>query len=515
MLGAAAGLSVLAGCAPSDTNGSVGAKEEQIDSLSQAQANVSVDKTFDTDLLIVGCGGSGTACAVQSAQNGVDFIVIEKGSIIGGNANFVEGIFAINSTPQKEAGIDIKPAEVIMAELERGQYRQNGALWMDLCMKSAENIDWLLEQGCLFSGVIDDYHGGLIESFHWWKEGKGSVGYIGPMSAKLEEYGVEPHFETSATSIIMEGSKVVGIYAEGPEGTIQYNAKAVVLATGGFGGNPEMIAKQGWDTSSLHVVGSPNAAGDAYKMCTEIGAKDFLSDSCQSLLGYIEALPVVNMEDPANPISGYFGIASGGPVLWVNEYADRYTDENIREQNMVLPSVTGKSNKANYAIFDQAIFDANFGLSDEDVNTFEAALEKNEGMSLYKAETIEELASKFDLDADALVATVDRYNELCEKGIDEDYAKAAEFMMPIAQKPFYVAKLGYAFFFTVGGIWTNKKREVLDEERNSIPGLYAVGNDGSMLYRNVYTINMPGTAFGNQVNSGREAAHNALEYIQG
>lgn len=513
VMGAAAGLGVLAGCSSDASGNSANAEQEKDAASGQTSTNVTPDKTYDTDLLIVGCGGSGIACAVQSAQNGTDFLVIEKGASIGGNANFVEGIFGLDSTPQKEAGIEIKPAGVVMAELERAQYRPNGALWMDLCEKSAGNIDWLLEMGCLFSGVIDDYHGGLFESFHWWKDGKAGVGYVEPMKAKMDEYGIEPHLETAATSLIMDGDKVVGVYAEGPEGVIQYNAKAVVLATGGFGGSPELLEKQGWNTDSLFIVGSSNAAGDAYKMCMEIGARDFLPYASQSVLGFIEALPIVSMEDPANPINGYWGIASGGPVLWVNEYADRYNDESLRDISMVMPFHAMKDNKANYCVFDQAIFDKYFGLSDENIEVFNEALEKNEGNSLFQADTIEELASKFDLDAENLKATVDRYNAICAAGEDTDYGKTPECLEPIEQGPFYIAKIGYSFFFTTGGIWTNKRREVLNEDKDPIPGLYAIGNDGSMLYRNVYTINMPGTAFGNQVNSGRESANHAMEYI--
>ena len=182
---------------------------------------------------------------------------------------------------------------------------------------------------------------------------------------------------------------------------------------------------------------------------------------------------------------------------------------------MVMPFHAMKDNAENYCIFDQAIFDKYFGLSDADVEVFKKSLEENLGNSLYQADSIEELAEKFDLDAKTLAATVERYNKMCEKGEDADYGKAAEFLEPIAQGPFYIAKIGYSFFFTTGGIWTNKRREVLDESKKTIPGLYAIGNDGSMLYRNVYTINMPGTAFGNQVNSGREAANNARAYIQG
>ena len=87
-------------------------------------------------------------------------------------------------------------------------------------------------------------------------------------------------------------------------------------------------------------------------------------------------------------------------------------------------------------------------------------------------------------------------------------------MVPIETSPFYLAKLSYSYFFSVGGITTDKQRRVLDGDRNPIDGLYAIGNDGNMLYRHVYTINMPGTAFGNQVNSGREAANNVASFLK-
>ena len=133
---------------------------------------------------------------------------------------------------------------------------------------------------------------------------------------------------------------------------------------------------------------------------------------------------------------------------------------------------------------------------------------------MHRADTIAELADAFQLDADALAATVDRYNELAAAGTDTDFGKPADLMVPIEAAPFYMAKLTYSYFFSVGGITTDKDRRVLDGDRNPIEGLYAIGNDGNMLYRNVYTINMPGTAFGNQVNSGREAANAVQGYLQ-
>lgn len=368
-LGAVAALGALAGCAPAAPEALSETGTDEAAGEGPRTYDV-VDATYDTDLVIVGGGGSGLACAVQAALNGTSFILIEKGSELGGNASFVEGMFAIQSAMAADQGISVTPSEIIEAELERGQYRQNGALWMDLCAKSAENIEWCLDQGVMYSGLIDNYNGGLYPTFHWFKDGKCRIGYVEPMVKRVEELGVEVHLDTAATALIMEDGAVVGLYAEGPDGVAQYNCKAVVFATGGFGGNPDYIEQQGWNVDNLFVVGSSNAAGDGYRMAREVGAADFMVDSAQSILYNIPALPPIDFHNDAlNPVNGYFGIVA------------------------------------------------------------------------------------------------------------------------------------------------DKERRVLDGQSQPIAGLYAIGNDGNMLYRHVYTINMPGTAFGNQVNSGREAANSVAAFL--
>ena len=474
-----------------------------------------IDKTYDTDLLIVGAGGSGLACAVQAALNGTNFILVDKNNQVGGNASFVEGMFAVNSSLQREQGIEIQPADIVEAELTRGQHRQNGDLWLDLVNKSADNISWCIEQGVTYSGTVDDYYGGLFPTFHWFKDNKAAVGYVEPMKNRLDELGVQLHLKTTVNGLMMKDGKVAGAYASGDEGTLQYNAKAVVFATGGFGGNEEVIAEQGWNTDGIHIVGSPNAAGDGYRLAMDNGARNFMADSAQSILYAIEAFPPIDFHDAAeNPINGYFGIAAGGPVLWVNEACQRYSRENLTADNLVLQCIPGKGNKENYVIFDQAIFDQFFGKDDDAKKMFDDALNSNGGGSIYQGDSLETIAGNFNLDADMLKTTVDHYNELCKSGTDSDFGKASDLMVPIETSPFYLAKLSYSYFFSVGGITTDKQRRVLDGDRNPIDGLYAIGNDGNMLYRNVYTINMPGTAFGNQVNSGRESANAVMEYLK-
>ncbi|MCL2808295.1 MAG: FAD-dependent oxidoreductase [Coriobacteriia bacterium] len=510
---AAAGVGMVA-CTPFAGEGSTGSPGERSEVESPTPPS-KVDAVYDTDLLIIGGGGSGLACAVQASLNGTDSILLEKNTLLGGNANFVEGMFAINSKMAQEQGIHVTTAQIVEDELVRGQHRQNAAFWVDLCERSAENIEWCLEQGVLYNGIIDNYHGGLHPTFHWFKDGKSSVGYVQPMITRVEELGINVHFGTAAYQLIVKDGVIAGAYAQGDEGTIQYNARAVIMATGGFGGNPELIKKQGWDTEHLFVVGSPNAAGDAYKMAMEIGAKDFIFESSQSILYTIPAFPNINFHDDAlNPINGYFGIAAGGPVLWVNENCERFTRENLTDDNLVLQCIPGRDNLANYTVFDQAILDKFFAVDDAAKAMFEDSLANDYTNTLVKSDSIEGLAQAFGLDTKTFVATVNRYNELCKAGSDDDLGKPASKMIAIENGPFYMAQMGYSYFFETGGITTDKERRVLNNDKQPIGGLYAIGNDGNMNYRHVYTINMPGTAMGNQVNSGREAANHAAQYLQ-
>ena len=201
-LAAVGGLTACAGTPQNDGQGTEGGSGSGTngDGAAGNAAPSSIDKTYDTDLLIVGAGGSGLACAVQAALNNMNFIVVDRNSQVGGNASFVEGMFAVNSSLQREQGIDIKPADVIEAELTRGQHRQNGDYWLDLVNNSADNISWCQEQGVQYSGTVDDYYGGLFPTFHWFKEGKAAVGYVEPMKNRLDELGgfdfVELRFTT-------------------------------------------------------------------------------------------------------------------------------------------------------------------------------------------------------------------------------------------------------------------------------------------------------------------------------
>ena len=258
---------------------------------------------------------------------------------------------------------------------------------------------------------------------------------------------------------------------------------------------------------------SPTVRGDGYTMAMAAGGRDFLRNAAIQGFQMVKAFGTDTTVPYNSPLNGGNGIVGNGLCIWVNQDARRFNDESLAMTfNMAANLGACLGNRESYAIFDQAILD-NCELDESDQKVVEDALANNDETSVFSANTIEELAEHFDLDVATLAETVTRYNEFCTQGFDGEFGKAPSFLEPIATGPFYIARIDALIVVVDGGIMTSIHSEVLDDDTLPIPGLYAVGLDGAMLWRNVYTQNMPGTAMANNVNSGRNAANAASSYI--
>lgn len=471
-------------------------------------------KEYSTDFLIVGAGISGLAAAVQARQLDLNTIVIDKNGFVAGNGGGVEGIFGINTKMQKAAGIHAEKEDIISKEAELGQYRADGSFWVDLINNSADNIDWLVNLGVQLSKV-DDYHGTcMFPTFHWFKGGFASVGYVPYMKKKADELNVKFLLETSATSIIEENGTVKGVYAKTPDGYIKINAKATLLATGGVGHNPELIEKQGWSTKNIHYCSMPSNTGDGYQMAMSVGAMDMLKESPEFMMNYIQAFPHEGVHLYLDPINGFMSLPSGGPVVFVNQDGRRFVNENVKKFNLLYQRMAIKATKVTYEIFTQRIFDELTKNVENADKILAKAVKENKGNSLFKANSISELAEKVNLPSETLVNTVNDYNSFCDNGKDLEFNKDQDMLISMKEGPYYIARLDPSNLIGLGGIGSNRKFEVINNDFEKIPGLYASGMDSTMQYRDVYTITLGGSACAHNVNSGRQAAKNAEKYIQ-
>ncbi|MDR1185156.1 MAG: FAD-dependent oxidoreductase [Coriobacteriales bacterium] len=524
--GVSLGLASLAGgltaCSPKQEN-AVSSGEPVANGTPISTVPESVAESLDCDIVIVGAGISGLACAVQAAQDGNKVLVLEKGAMAGGNGIGTEGVFAIGSKMQLEQGIEITPSDIISAELEESQYRGDGSLWLNLCENSAGNIEWLQENGVKFSGIVDNYHTGLFATMHWFEESDGSLGgasYIAPMVATAERLGVEFRYEIKAYLLVQDAGQVTGLYAEdlATGEHIQVNARAVILASGGVGANPELLKRQGWQQRNIDEKISmcmPTVEGDGYLMAMAAGGNDYLAYSCDQAFIGIKALGTDTTPPYSSMLNGGNGIGGCGPTLWVNQDALRFNDESITHFNMAALEPACRGNRMSYTMFDQSIVDT-FITDPEDLAFLNNAVaDPTNSDSIVVADTYEALAENFGLDVETFVASVERYNSYCQSGNDLDFGKDSQFMVSLTNAPYYMANIVPLFVVLIGGIMTNIRAEVLGEELTAIPGLYAVGLDGAMMHKNVYTQNMPGSNMGNNVNAGRNAAKSATAYIKG
>lgn len=490
---------LMAGCSSTG-----GRKADGADAADGAGYADQIAETIDADVAVIGGGISGLAATVQAAEYGASTVLVEVGGDVGGNGTGTEGMFGVNSDMQKEQGIEITLAEIVAHEIDFFNYRINATFWSDQVERSGDNLNWLVEKGVEFSGVVDDYGGvGQVPTFHWYK-GLASESYIPPMKAKAEEYGAQIRTQTRARQLIVDGDgAVTGFYAEQGDGSIlQVNARAVILASGGFGSNRDLVEKQGIVLDTVSLTGNPTNIGDGLEMALEAGAFDnrnhtaYLSNAC------LNGIPTMSA----------FQVAIDGSGLWVNSEGVRYTNENCGAKAMICASNTVLTQTGSYMVYDQAGIDR---LAEKFESMFDLKAELEESLAqgadgLYSADTVEGLAGAMGIDKAAFAATVEQYNGYCELGEDQSFGKEPELLAAIETGPFYALKHVIMLGTTMGGILVNRDYQAVTAAREAIPGLYAVGTDSCMLYDGTYTIEVPASIGGHNLNSARTAVRHAL-----
>ena len=499
-------------------------------------ADSDIVDTFETEVLVVGGGTGGLFAACSAAENGAKTLVIDK--VTSGGIR--DDLGAINSRYQKEWGTKIDKFDYIteMTKVAAGHIDQRLVrLW---CEESAETIDWygdrLADRGVELwheaggDDPDDRYiHFATGHSPRWTgsDDGKGNV-LNG--ATVLTDYaaglGVEFMYNTPMVELVKENDRVVGVIAENEDGKyVRINAsKGVIVCTGGYSLNYDMM--EALQPENLAIVGRngsiPGATGDGIKACIWVGAK---FDDTHSMMMFDRAAlkpdAVPGREQTENGESGFFWMGSQ-PFLKVNSKGERFFNESGTYEGILHADEFNKDH-CHYTIFDsdwttyiQAF--KTHGCSrmfpfpnNADPNIPYQAVEQNmlpglvENGFVFKCDTIAELAEKLGLPADQLEATVERYNELYDKGVDEDFGKEAHRMSAIRTAPFYGAKNTGYILCTMDGIQIDQNMNAVDTNNDPIPGLYVVGNDSGGYFSGTYPNLSTGAACGRTVTFGRRA----------
>ena len=490
---------------------------------SEPKKEVTIVKKMETDVVVVAGGPAGLAAAITVGENGLKSILLEKSSTTGGAANMGMGPLGIDTKIQKAAFNNISVEKAIQMHMEYTHYRVDEDVVQTYFHKSADTIEWLQDMGVEFAGAFRYFK----ESEATWHIVKPENGVIGPraagamvkaMTKRAKELGTEILLETAATSLIVEDGKVCGAIAVDKDGNgIEVRGKAVIVATGGFGNNPEMIEKEfglhiGKDYFPFRI---PGITGDGLKMMWEAGAAKYGAN--------IEAI----YQLPDNLNWFLLDAVLRQPNLMINQLGDRFMNEgDLGNTTYAGNAIALQPGNYAYCIMDEGIL-KEYKKNGPDIVDIvhpaeaflnfdgQAALAVEQGYEAYfEAKTLEELAEKLDIPFEKLKDTVERYNAMCRNGEDTQFHKPRKFMRPITGKGKYlVGKYYLGAYGTVGGVRINKYGEVLDENQLPIEGLYSAGSDANTIYGDSYNFTLPGNSMGFAVNTGRMAGEGAAQYI--
>lgn len=442
------------------------------------------------DIVIIGAGGAGMTAAIQAVQDGAtDVVVLEKMPITGGNTTrSTGGLNAADTEYQAADGIEDTVELFVEDTMKGGKELNNKDLVTVMAEKSAAAVDWVNEIGGDLS-VVGMFGGASVKRIHRPSD----TSAVGPMlvkalNAKMAELEIPVLLETTAQKILVdENGAVCGVVSTdkaGKEMTI--DCTAVILATGGFGANAEMVVKYKADLEGFATTNHAGATGDAIAMATEIGSA--LVDMEQ-----IQTHPTVN---PDTQTMYTEGVRGNGAIL-VNKEGTRFVDE-LETRDVVSAAILEQTDKQCYLVFDQAVR--------ESLAAIESYVKAG---IVFEAETPEELGELIGVDGAALGETLSAYAGYAESGTDADFARES-MEQPLNQPKYYAALCAPAVHHTMGGVVINTDTEVLKEDGTAIPGLFAAGE----ITGGVHGANrLGGNAVTDIVVFGRIAGTAAEKYI--
>ena len=445
---------------------------------------------LETGVVVIGAGGAGMTAAIMLKQAGVDFILLEKMPYVGGNTTKATGgMNAAETHYQKEQGIEDSVAQFVEDTMKGGHNLNDPALVQTLAENSSAAIDWLDTIGAPLPKV--SFSGGATnQRIHAPEDGSGVGNYlVDKFSAKLAELGIEPMLNTEATVLISDNGTISAVSAESADKRYYIKAKAVIMATGGFGANMEMITQYRPDLEGTVTTNAPGATGDGIKMARGVGA--VLVDMNQ-----IQLHPTV---EQTTSMLITESVRGDGAIL-VNAKGERFINE-LETRDVVSAGELAQEGQFAWIIFDQHLRD--------NLKAIEKYVKNN---LTVQADTIEGLAELIEVEPAVLAKTLADWNEIVANKNDTQFGRTTGMNDDLSTPPYYAIKVAPGIHHTMGGIKINTKAEALDYYGNPVPGLFAAGEvTGGVHGGN----RLGGNAVADIVIFGRIAAQSAIEYISG
>ncbi|UCE34954.1 MAG: FAD-binding protein [Deltaproteobacteria bacterium] len=474
---------------------------------------------LQADVIVVAAGAAGLAASVAAAEKEVKVIAFEKASTTGGTGSMGMGPLGVESRRQRLKFLGPTKDEAFRIFMDYTHWQVDARLVRAYMDKAATTIDWLEDLGVEFEDPCAYFPGGHA-TWHPVKPGTEAcaANMYRVLTERAKERGVQILLQTPVERLIKEGDRVVGVVAEDRNGEqIEARAKAVIIATGGFGDDPKLIKKYtgyewGKDLQSFRI---PGLEGDGIRMAWEAGA-----EKTEMRMELIYLMP--------GDINPELAEAFRQPHLLVNLLGERFLNEEIMPNTAFTGNaISRQKDRASFLIFDENIknhmkttkgFDfLHLVFPYTNARNFEALIKDafDSGYEhVYEADSLEELAEKTGIDPAGLKATVEEYNRFCKNGFDPIFNKSRKYLRPVKEPRFYAGKQIPGAYGSLGGIKINYRTEVIDRNWNKIPGLYAAGTDACSIYGDTYVFILPGNTMGFALNSGRIAGEHAAEYAK-
>ncbi|MFZ2175758.1 MAG: FAD-dependent oxidoreductase [Rhodococcus sp. (in: high G+C Gram-positive bacteria)] len=469
----------------------------------------------DVDVIVVGGGGAGLAAAVSAAEQGASVLLFESETELGGSTQLSAGLFtAAGTSVQSGLGIEDSAEKFFQHYMDLNQWMLAPGLIRTFCENAAPTLEWLIALGVEIPAVVSGnaHQPGLCQAGVediWRGHVPKDQGYglVQVLDKARRAHGIEAILNTRVQKLIQEDGRVVGVVAD----DIEVRAGAVVVASGGFAQDSELVdryypvANNAGD--SLFVVAASGSRGDHLRFGSDVNAS--VSGDGWGLM-----LPTVYFQR-------YHHWQSGFPPksrIHVNRDGRRFMDEDA--SYAVSTGIIEAQGGYGWMIFDEkARVDLAPGYADW---TPERIADEVEAGRTFRADSLEELARLIDVPADALAATVGRWNDQLPAGIDDDFLRhrtlrnkgSADSPEPIAEAPYYAARILPAeLVCTHAGMEINSNAAVLSTQGRPIPGLFAAGEAGAGILGLRYVGG--GNAVANALTMGRIAGRNAAAAAEG
>ena len=442
-----------------------------------------------TDIVIIGSGGAGLSSAITATEKGAKVIVLEKMAYFGGNSNRSEGEMNAAGTKQQKAhGITDDTPERFAADTIRGGHGLNDpALVKALTENAASAEEWLLDLGAHFCHRMGRGGGQTRARGHGPCDGSPvGIEIMRVLGERADKDHIDMRLNNRVTKILMKNGKVSGVQVKTPKGMETINAKAVILATGGFGANHKMVEKYRPELKGFSTTNHPGATGDGIILAQQVGAG--LTDIEQ-----IQIHPTVIKKNGA--LISESMRARGGFLL--NKNGKRFTNE-LLTRDVVSANELKQPGGIAYLVIDNSIYSKN-----------KMAQNYTAEKLMTKCDTIADVAKLIGVDEKGVQASFDQYHKAFDNKKDDLFGRP-EMLIRMDQAPYFVAEVTPGIHHTMGGVKIDPQAEVLTPEKKPIPGLFAAGEvTGGVHGGN----RIGGNAVADIITFGRISANSALKYI--